>query len=75
MNPQISFYLHDSPIRDIALYRQVFPLCCDEVVQPRVRGRAGNRWFGESVECLREEVCGYVHVGAYMWVALIWREA
>lgn len=75
MNPQISFYLHDSPIRDIALYRRVVFVFRDEAVQSRVCGRTVDRWFGEPVESLREEVCGYVSVGAYMWVAFIWREA
>ena len=66
MNPQISFYLHDSPIRDIALYRQVIALHCNEVGHSRICGRTVDRRFGESMESVREEVRGYVHVGAYM---------
>lgn len=66
MNPHISFYLHDSPIRDIALYRQVVVLYRNEVGQSRVCSRIVDRRFGESMESVREEVRGYVHVGAYM---------
>ena len=38
----------------------------NEVGQSRVCGRTVDRRFGESMESVREEVRGYVHVGAYM---------